>query len=193
MGKAGDHTYPVHVEWTGNLGVGTRDYRSYEREHVLSVPGKPTVPMSSDPAFRGDPTRYNPEELLVAALSGCHMLWYLHLCSDAGITVTEYRDDAQGRMRESRGGGGRFTEVVLRPVVTVIGEENVKLAIALHERAHDLCYIASSVNFTVRCQPVVRTAHAPGETGDRSGGTGARLANTAEPGSAALGPVGEAS
>ena len=106
------HPYPVEVRWTGNTGEGTASYKTYDRSHEISVPGKPIIPGSSDPAFRGDPTRYNPEELLVASLSTCHMLWYLHLCADANIVVTEYRDDPIGIMTQTKDGGGRFTEVI---------------------------------------------------------------------------------
>ncbi len=90
------HAYQIRTTWTGNRGAGTSDYRGYERAHEFSAPGKPVIAGSSDPAFRGDATRYNPEELLVAALSACHMLWYLHLCAESGIVVTEYVDEARG-------------------------------------------------------------------------------------------------
>src|SRR5690606_3355257 len=110
MSSPRQHDYSVQVTWTGNLGQGTRGYRAYARDHEISVPGKPTLPGSSDPAFRGDPGRYNPEELLIASLSACHMLWYLHLCADAGIVVLEYLDRASGAMRETPDGGGRFVE-----------------------------------------------------------------------------------
>jgi organic hydroperoxide reductase OsmC/OhrA len=143
----------VSVRWTGNTGEGTSDYKSYERAHEISAAGKPSVPGSSDPAFRGDPSRYNPEELLVASLSACHMLWYLHLCADAQIVVTSYEDDATGTMRLTEDGGGRFEEVVLRPAVTVRKGADPGLARALHARAHHLCFIANSVNFEVRAEP----------------------------------------
>lgn len=146
------------MDWTGNLGEGTRRYGGYARSHQLSAPGKPSIPGSSDPAFRGDPARYNPEELLVASLSACHMLWYLHLCADAGIVVTEYADHAAGTMVEQAGFGGHFTEVVLRPVVTVVPGTDLDSAAALHPRAHQLCFIANSVRFPVRCEPTVRHA-----------------------------------
>src|SRR5499426_564348 len=105
-----EHHYSVVVTWTGNQGSGTSGYRDYRRDHDISAAGKPIIPASSDPIFRGDASRYNPEDLLVASLSGCHMLWYLHLCADAGIRVTEYRDDATGTMVETADGGGRFAE-----------------------------------------------------------------------------------
>lgn len=151
-----EHHYAVSVTWTGNLGSGTSGYRNYGRDHEIAASGKPTIPCSSDPIFRGDASRYNPEDLLVAALSACHMLWYLHLCADAGIRVTEYRDDATGTMVESADGGGRFAEVTLHPRLIVSRGADRDLAIRLHEKAHHLCFIANSVNFPVRCQPEIR-------------------------------------
>jgi organic hydroperoxide reductase OsmC/OhrA len=148
-----EHSYNVNVRWTGNTGDGTRSYRGYKRDHEISVSGKPVLPGSSDPNFRGDRERYNPEELLVASLSACHMLWYLHLCSEAGIVVTDYHDDASGRMIETQDGGGHFGEVTLRPSVKLKAGADKDLALKLHDRAHHLCFIASSVNFPVRCEP----------------------------------------
>lgn len=156
------HTYTSRVEWTGNRGEGTRSYRGYERAHRVTVPGKPPIPGSSDPAFRGDPARYNPEELLVASLSACHMLWYLHLCAESGIVVTGYVDDATGTMTEEPGTGGRFVEVVLHPVVAVLRGADLALAGDLHERAHRLCFIANSVNFPVRCEARVEVQRTAG-------------------------------
>lgn len=147
------HSYRVQVQWTGNRGTGTSAYTAYDRSHEVSASRKPTIPGSSDPAFRGDPTRYNPEDLLVAALSACHMLWYLHLCADAKVIVTRYVDQATGIMTETSDGGGRFTEVVLHPAVTIEDGCDRALATQLHHRVHELCAIASSVNFTVRCEP----------------------------------------
>src|SRR5215467_13286796 len=124
-------------------------YRAYGRDHVLSGPGKPDLPCSSDPAFRGDASRYNPEELLVLSLSSCHMLWYLHLCSVNGIVVTEYRDEASGEMAENADGSGQFAKVVLRPVVTLRAGSDEGKARELHHQAHEMCFIARSVNFPV--------------------------------------------
>lgn len=156
----GRHEYAIRVEWRGNRGEGTSGYRAYDRAHEISAPGKPVIPGSSDPAFRGDRSRYNPEELLVSSLSACHMLWYLHLCADAGIVVTGYVDAATGSMVETEEGGGRFTEVVLRPTVTVRPGADPDRAMALHERAHRLCFIASSVNFAVRFEARVEVGAA---------------------------------
>lgn len=147
------HRYSVEIQWTGNLGDGTKTYRSYRRDHEIQVANKQPILCSSDPAFRGDPARYNPEELLVASLSGCHMLWYLHLCAEAGIVLMTYVDQANGKMVETADGGGRFEEVVLHPRVGVKGSYNMDVAKELHERAHQLCFIANSVNFPVRCEP----------------------------------------
>lgn len=152
------HRYGVDVVWTGNNGTGTRDYRSYDRDHEIHVPGKPVLMGSSDPAFRGSEERYNPEEMLVAAVSACHMLWYLHLCADNAVVVTEYGDEATGLMEERPGKPGRFVEVELRPRVVIHQSSSVAMAIELHERAHELCYIANSVNFPVGCTPVVTVA-----------------------------------
>lgn len=142
------------VTWTGNTGTGTARYRGYERSHEVIVHGKPAIPASSDPAFRGDPSRYNPEEMLVAALSSCHMLWYLHLCSTEGIVVQAYQDIAEGVMVEEPSGSGRFIEVVLQPEITVAAGADLDRARALHAEAHEKCFIANSINFPVRHEPV---------------------------------------
>ena len=153
-----EHTYATSLRWSGNRGEGTSSYRGYGREHVISAPGKPDLGASSDPAFRGDSSRWNPEELLVAALSSCHLLFYLHLCADAGVVVVDYEDDAGGVMVQGADGGGEFREVVLRPRVTVAQEAMVEAAVAQHARAHGLCFIARSVNFEVRHEPLVEAA-----------------------------------
>lgn len=146
------HHYAVHVRWTGNLGAGTSDYRAYGRAHEISGEGKAAVIAgSSDPVFRGEAARYNPEELLVAALSACHMLAYLHLAAEAGIVVTGYEDDAEGTMQMEKSGAGRFVSVTLRPSVQLRDPARAGEALALHETAHDKCFIAQSVNFPVHC------------------------------------------
>jgi len=150
------HRYTVTVEWTGNRGEGTAGYRAYDRAHRISCGDKPVLEGSSDPAFRGDAARWNPEELLVASLSACHQLWYLHLAAEAGVVVTAYVDAAEGEMAEAADGGGAFTRVTLRPRVTVAaGDDAARLARQLHEEAHRLCFIARSVNFPVLCEPEV--------------------------------------
>ena len=148
-----EHYYSLTVQWTGNSGQGTAGYRSYERSHTISADGKCEIEASSDPAFRGNPTRYNPEEFLLASLSGCHMLWFLHLCSDRGIVVTAYVDKPSGTMIETPQGGGKFKEVTLNPVVTVSDKNALSQLEELHRDAHKLCYIANSVNFEVRHNP----------------------------------------
>ncbi len=150
------HRYRVRLRWTGNKGEGTVSYRAYSRAHELSAQGKPAIDGSSDPAFRGDATRWNPEELLVAALSACHQLSYLHLCADAGIVVTAYEDEAEGVMVEQAGGAGQFERVVLRPLVTVAAGSDAEKARALHHVAHEKCFIARSVNFPVTHEPRVQ-------------------------------------
>ncbi|MFD4840520.1 OsmC family protein [Achromobacter sp. NPDC058515] len=154
----GEHHYTVTVDWTGNTGAGTSSYAAYSRDHLIQAAGKPDVPGSSDPAFRGDPARWNPEDMLVASLSACHKLWYLHLCAAEGVTVEAYRDEAQGVMVEDRERGGAFAQVTLRPQVTIRAGGDAALATALHERAHHFCFIANSVNFPVRCEPSIITA-----------------------------------
>ncbi len=148
-----EHRYSVTVEWTGNLGSGTAGYRTYSRDHEIGAKDKPIICGSSDPAFRGDPSRWNPEELLVAALSACHKLWYLHLAAEAGVIVTAYTDNAEGVMDERPDGSGRFTRVALRPTVTA--GSDLQRAEALHPIAHQKCFIASSVNFPVVCEPKI--------------------------------------
>jgi organic hydroperoxide reductase OsmC/OhrA len=148
------HRYQVTVTWRGNRGTGTSGYRDYDRDHEVAVPGKPTLPGSSDPAFRGDAARWNPEELLVASLSQCHMLWYLHLCAQAGIVVTAYTDEPVGVLQTDADGGGRFVEVLLRPRVVVDSPADVARAERVHGRAHELCFLAASVAFPVRHEPV---------------------------------------
>jgi organic hydroperoxide reductase OsmC/OhrA len=153
------HRYEMTVQWTGNTGSGTSSYRAYGRDHEIRGDGKPVIPGSSDPVFRGNAARWSPEELLVAALSQCHMLWYLHLCSTGGVVVTDYTDTPAGTMTmDATGGGGQFTEVVLRPAVTVADPSMADKALALHEEIGALCFIARSVNFPVRHEPTVRAA-----------------------------------
>ncbi len=150
------HIFNTSLAWTGANGVGTTDYRAYSRNHIISGKGKPEISGSSDPVFRGDASRYNPEELLIASLSSCHMLWYLHLCADAGVVVTAYEDHASGTMDIDKDGGGRFSEVILNPIVTVKDSSMVKAAIELHHNAHKKCFIANSVNFPVKHNPTIR-------------------------------------
>ncbi|BAV04603.1 Organic hydroperoxide reductase OsmC/OhrA [Filimonas lacunae] len=151
------HTYALTVTWTGNKGLGTGGYTVYNRDHIIQAGDKITIPGSSDPAFRGDISRYNPEELLVASLSSCHMLWYLHLCAEAGVVVTAYEDKATGIMEETANGGGHFTEVTLHPVITVAEAAMIPLADSLHQKANELCFIANSCKFPVHHQAQYHT------------------------------------
>ncbi len=157
MSKNQIHHYQTQVLWTGNLGQGTANYRAYARSHEILVDGKPLILGSSDPAFRGDKTKYNPEELLIASLSACHMLWYLHLCAEASIIVTHYRDQAVGTMLQTEDGRGCFAEVVLKPIVTIAATSDSKQAAQLHEQAHHCCFVANSMNFPVLCEPSIQT------------------------------------
>lgn len=147
------HHYNLQVQWTGNKGSGTSNYRQYDRSHTISIANKADILGSSDPNFRGDPTRHNPEEMFLASLSACHMLWYLHLCSEQGVVVTEYVDQATGIMQETEDGGGHFTEVTLHPVVTVTDAAMFERANALHHQANKLCFIANSCNFPILHSP----------------------------------------
>lgn len=153
------HGYGVTVRWTGAGEQGTTSYTSYSRDHDVVLAGRPVLPGSSDPAFRGDPSRYTPEELFVASLSQCHLLWFLHVAAAAGVVVREYADDATGTMRVESGGEGQFTDVTLHPRVTVDagpGTDDAALA-ALHRRAHEHCFISRSVNFRVLVEPAPAT------------------------------------
>src|SRR6201997_853025 len=142
MASTHEHRYAVSVTWTGNLGSGTSGYRDYSRDYEIGAETKPIILGSSDPAFRGDRSRWNPEELLVASLSACHQLWYLHLCADAGIVVVAYTDEAEGSMAETADGSGRFQRVMLRPKVTLAPGSDGAKALALHHEAHAKCFIA---------------------------------------------------
>jgi organic hydroperoxide reductase OsmC/OhrA len=147
------HHYNLTLKWTGNKGTGTSAYRAYDRSHSIIINHKTELLLSSDPSFRGDKTRHNPEELLVGSVSSCHMLWYLHLCAEAGIVVTAYLDHATGVMAETADSGGRFTEIILNPVVTVTDISMAPKANELHKKANELCFIANSVNFPVHHKP----------------------------------------
>lgn len=160
------HTYEATVRWTGAGATGTTSYTAYSRDHVIEVPGKPPLLGSSDPAFRGDPTRWSPEELLVAALAQCHMLWFLHLAARAGVVVTGYVDEPVGTMRVEAAGAGQFTTVVLRPRVTVraTGRQDDATLAAVHRSAGEHCFIKRSVNFPVRTEPAPVVVELPVDT-----------------------------
>jgi organic hydroperoxide reductase OsmC/OhrA len=150
-----DHHFSATVEWLGNRGTGTSSYKAYGRENVISAEGKPPIEGSSARVFHGNRERWNPEELLIAALSECHMLSYLHVAASHSIVVTSYSDTASGTMRLRADNGGQFTQVTLRPEVT-IESGDVELAVSLHREASEKCFIAASVNFPVHHEPTVR-------------------------------------
>ena len=156
MSRERTHEYRITSRWTGNSGSGTSAYGAYSRAYEVTGEGKSApIPGSSDPAFRGDAARYNPEELLVGALSTCHMLWVLHLCADAGIVVTEYADEAWGEMVEHADGSGEMTRVTLRPRMRITDSGRTAEVAAIHDRAHAVCCLARSVRFVVRHEPIV--------------------------------------
>lgn len=157
-GPVPNHDYGLTLNWTGNRGTGTTGAAAYDRDHIVSAPGKPDLHASSDPSFRGNPERWNPEEMLVASLSSCHMLWYLGLAAASGVVVTEYTDSPTGVMTEQSDGSGQFVEVTLAPVVTVVDPSMVPRAEKLHASASSKCVIARSVNFPVRHTPTTEVA-----------------------------------
>ncbi len=153
--KDKEHHYQATIRWTGNTGSGTSGYKSYERSHSIIVEGKAEIRSSSDPAFRGNPDLHNPEELFLASVSSCHMLWYLHLCAVNGVIVQRYEDVARGVMKEEANGKGRFTEVVLNPRVVVQEASMMPKAELLHRQANEMCFIANSCNFEIFHRPVI--------------------------------------
>jgi organic hydroperoxide reductase OsmC/OhrA len=153
------HLYKTNLQWTGNTGSGSESYRGYERSHIITVEGKQPIDGSSDPSFRGDKSKYNPEEMFVASLSSCHMLWFLHVCSEAGVVVMEYSDSATGIMMESADGNGRFSEVILHPQIKVKETWMLDKVDALHEKARHYCFIANSCNFPVRHEGTCESVH----------------------------------
>jgi organic hydroperoxide reductase OsmC/OhrA len=152
----GQHHYSLTVKWTGNTGTGTLNYSSFERSHSILIDRKNEILGSADPVFRGDKTKHNPEDLLLASISSCHMLWYLHLCAVAGIVVTDYVDNATALMTETAN-GGKFSEATLHPVVTITNVLMTDKANELHRKANEACFIANSVNFPVYHKPACKT------------------------------------
>ena len=149
------HQYSVDLKWVGNLGTGTKEFTGYKRDHVISAAGKGDILGSSDPAFRGDPTRWNPEESLVHSIAACHKLWYLHLCFDAGVNVLAYEDTAKGQMAENGDGSGQFEWVHLYPRVLIDAQSDAQKARALHGEVGAVCFIARSVNFDIFHTPTI--------------------------------------
>ncbi len=153
---AHEHIYKTTAVWTGNKGEGTKNVRNYDRSHTVTVDGKPELFLTTDNPAVGDKSKLNPEDLLVSAISSCHMLSYLYVCALEGIVITAYTDNAMGIMIETTNGGGSFKEVTLNPIFYVADESMVEKAIALHHKAHEFCYIANSVNFEVKCNPICK-------------------------------------
>jgi organic hydroperoxide reductase OsmC/OhrA len=149
------HSYRVTVEWTGNRGSGTSGHAAYSRDHTICAGAKAPIDGSSDPAFRGDPARWNPEDLLLASISACHKLWYLGLCAAAGIVVLSYSDEAEATMVEDPNGAGRFVSATLPPLVTIQAGGEIAKAVGPHHHAHKYCFIANSVNFPITCEPTI--------------------------------------
>ncbi|SMD33053.1 Organic hydroperoxide reductase OsmC/OhrA [Reichenbachiella faecimaris] len=149
------HNYSSQLTWTGNRGEGTKDYKAYDRSYRIQVDGKPLLEGSSDPAFMGDASKYNPEELFLFSLSSCHMLWYLHLCAVASIVVTDYQDEAIGEMKEEEDGSGAFTEIILKPKVTITDPSKRQLALQLHHKANQMCFIANSCKCAVKHEALI--------------------------------------
>ena len=151
-----EHRYAdITVTWTGNTGSGTSSYRAYSRDHEIGGVGLPMIPGTADPVFRGDPARWNPEQLLIVSLSQCHLLWYLHFAAEAGVVVTAYRDQPTGAMSIGADGGGQFERVTLRPHVTIAAGGDAELAAHLHAKVPAVCFIARSVNFAVEHAPTI--------------------------------------
>lgn len=151
-----EHNYEINLRWIGNEGVGTKDYRSYNRNfEVTALHKNHIIEGSSDPSFRGDKSRYNPEDVFVSSISSCHMLWFLHLCSANKLAVLEYTDKATGTMTEAKDGSGRFKEVTLHPTVVVVEEVDLELINKLHAKANKMCFIANSCNFPIYHKPKV--------------------------------------
>lgn len=151
-----EHNYKLTAVWTGNKGEGTKNVRAYDRSHTVSIDGKPELLLTTDNPAVGDKSKLNPEDLLVSAISSCHMLSYLYVCALEGIVITSYFDNASGTMLEEASGGGSFKEIILNPIIHVADESMVEKAIELHHKAHEICYIANSVNFDVKCNPTCK-------------------------------------
>jgi organic hydroperoxide reductase OsmC/OhrA len=154
MSRTKEHRYHPLITWTGNTGEGTASYKAYERSHVVSAPGKAEIAASSDASFRGDASRWNPEDLFVASASTCHMLWYLHLCAANGVVVLDYRDEPEGLMIEEADGSGAFARIVLKPRVKLAAASSEQRARELHHDAHRMCFIANSVRCEIITEPV---------------------------------------
>jgi organic hydroperoxide reductase OsmC/OhrA len=149
------HLYTLQINWQGNLGSGTSKYDAYSRNFDLHIKGKPILHCSSDILFRGEAEKLNPEDFLLASLSSCHMLWYLHLCADAGIVVTSYTDEPEAILDLNHAKGGRFTSATIKPIITIVNATQINLAQDLHTQAHGKCFIANSVNFKITIEALI--------------------------------------
>jgi organic hydroperoxide reductase OsmC/OhrA len=160
------HVYVARISWTGNSGGGTSNYSDYDRCFDVEIEGKPVLQGSADPIFRGDPARYNPEDLMLAAASSCHMLTYLALCASRGLVVVAYEDEAKGELHIEAAGGGRFEHLRLHPVVTLAAGQDAGLARNLHEEAQRLCFIANSCSTPIAHEIRIRMAGADCQESD---------------------------
>lgn len=150
-----NHLFFSSIVWTGNLGSGTDTYTTYSRSHTVSSVSKESIHCSSDPMFRGDASKYNPEELFLSSISSCHMLWYLHLCADAKIVVVEYKDDCEGILKLDEHSLGKFEHITLRPTIIISEVAKIEKAKELHQLAHKFCFIAQSLNVHVSIEPTI--------------------------------------
>ena len=154
----GNERFEITTVWTGNTGSGTSSYAAYERSHEFRAEGREPLPGSAAPIYRGDSSRYNPEELLIASVSGCHMLWYLHLCAQSGVVVESYEDSAFGELAIHPAGSGEFTGITLRPRVTIRAGCDPQIAMRLHAEANGMCFIARSLKCDVSHEPTITVA-----------------------------------
>ncbi len=149
------HEFPSRIVWTGNRGTGTSAYKAYDRTWDMTVQDKTVLHCSNDPLLGGDPSKYNPEDMLIASVASCHMLWYLHLCSVAGVTVLAYEDNPIGVGESEPDGTGRFLEAILKPKITITADSDAEKAVSIHDEIHNYCFIARSINFPVRYEPEI--------------------------------------
>ncbi len=152
------HNYKLSTKWTGNQGNGTSNYKDFERSYSIQIKNKPDIFGSSDPEFRGDKTKHNPEELLLASVSFCHMLWYLHLCAENNMVVTDYVDNATVVLEETADGNGKFSAITLNPSITITDQSMLATATELHKKANEFCFVANSLNFKVQHLPIFNIA-----------------------------------
>ncbi|MBL0286511.1 MAG: OsmC family protein [Bacteroidetes bacterium] len=145
--------YKLIMAWLGNEGTGTSGYKHYKRDFVVVGEGKPPISGSSDVHFLGDIEKYNPEEMLLMSVSSCHMLWFLHLCAVSDVVVSEYSDEPTGVLEIFADGGGKFSEITLRPIISIIGQPSIEQLNSLQEKANKLCFIANSLNIKINHEP----------------------------------------